>query len=156
MTGAIASLHVRLLAAVACGVAVALLPGPPVAHGAARPLDIRATVRLVPGGGATLLQRGSFAGAPLGRGTLSLRTRIGEGDGATFSFVMAGAGGRLHGSGNVRLTFRGSTVIYRGHASIAAGSGAYRGMRASGLRVSGRGPLTGETFDVRLTGRVST
>jgi hypothetical protein len=144
----------RLLAAVLVSAAVlASASGPPPADGALAPFDVRATVRLLPGGGATLLQRGRFAGAPLGRGTVSLRTTLGAGRGATFRFEMVTARGSVRGTGDVAVGFRGSTVIYRGTASITQGTGALRRIRARGLRVAGSGPASGETFAVRLTGR---
>jgi hypothetical protein len=123
---------------------------------AVRPLDVRATVALSAGGGATMLQRGTFAGAPLGRGRVSLRTTIGRGRGATFRFELATPRGSVRGTGDVALIFRGSTVVYRGTARITAGTGAFAAVRGSGRRVDGRGALAGERFAVRLTGRVRT
>ncbi len=61
----------------------------------------------------------------------------------------------VEGRGNVALTFRGTTIIYRGRADIVAASGAYRTLRARGLAVTGSGPISGETFAVRITGRAS-
>jgi hypothetical protein len=144
----------RLLAAVlVSAAALASASAPPTADGALAPLDVRARVRLLPGGGATLLQRGTFAGAPLGRGTLSLRTTLGAGRGATFRFQMVTARGSVRGTGDVAVSFRGTMVTYRGTASITEGTGALRGVRARGLLVAGSGPVSGETFAVHLTGR---
>jgi hypothetical protein len=138
-----------LLAACALGAVVAR---PPAATAAGQRVDIAADLTLIPGGGAVLRQRGTFAGAPLGKGTLTLRTTVGGGDGATFSFEMFNARGKIHGSGNVALDFKGATISYHGTAKITQGSGAYKSVRASRLRVSGSGPLSGETFHVRLAG----
>ena len=52
------------------------------------------------------------------------------------------------------MTFKGSKILYKGTAKITSGSGAFRHMRAKGLRVSGSGSISGERFVVRLTGRV--
>jgi hypothetical protein len=145
----------RLAAAVLVTAALlASASGPPAADGALAPLDVRATVRLLPGGGATLLQRGTFSGTPLGRGTPSLRTTLGTGRGATFRFQMVTARGSVRGTGDVAVGFRGSSVTYRGTASITQGTGALRRVRGRALRVAGSGPASGETFAVRLTGRV--
>jgi hypothetical protein len=119
-----------------------------------RALDIRADVALSDGGGATMLQRGTFAGTPLGRGNVRLRTAIGRGRGATFRFEFANRRGTVRGTGDVALDFRGSTITYRGTARITAGTGAFGRMRAQDLRVYGRGTVGGERFAVRLTGRV--
>jgi hypothetical protein len=140
------------LAAVACLGAVGFAPPPAAAGG--RQLDVTASVRLVPGRGAALIQRGTFTGTPLGHGTIRLRTRLGQGDGARFSFVMRTKRGSLHGSGSVALDFRGSTVIYDGTADITHGDGALSGHSARGLRVSGRGPLDADAFKVTLAGRL--
>jgi hypothetical protein len=129
---------------------------PATAAAATRPLDITSKLRLLDDGGGTLNQRGEFNGAPLGRGTVTLKTDVGKGSGATFTFKMVNRHGQVFGSGDVRLTFRGSTVTYRGTAKITSGNGAFARYRASRLTVSGSGPLTGETFTVRLTGSVTT
>jgi hypothetical protein len=107
------------------------------------------------GGGATLRQQGSFSGAPLGAGSLSVSTDIGRGSGAVVRFSMANARGRVWGSGDVRVTFRGSTVIYDGSARITGGAGAFSRIRCRGLHVSGRGDLTGSRFAVHLAGPIT-
>ena len=129
---------------------------PEAAESAGRRLDITANVRQVAGGGATLRQHGSFAGSPLGKGTVTLRTTIGAGAGATFSFELVNARGSVHGAGNVALEFKDATIIYSGTAKITDGAGAFRNVRARDLHVSGSGPLSGETFKVRLTGTART
>jgi len=128
---------------------------PEPAGSATRQLDVSGTVRLLPGGGAVMHQRGTFSGSPLGSGNIALSTRIGTGAGATFTFDMTNGRGSVHGTGNVALGFPGTQITYKGSAKITAGSGAFRTMRASNLKVSGSGQLTGETFKVRLTGTVS-
>ena len=141
-----------LLAACALAAAVAAPAG---RAAGARPLDIRATVRLGADDGVTLRQSGTFAGAPLGRGSLRMSTRVGLGCGAVVSFVLANGRGSVRGRADVALTFRGASISYDGRASIASGTGAFRGLRASGLRVTGRGEVAGDTFAVRITGRVA-
>ena len=137
-----------------CLGAAASTPSP--ADAAEQAFDATASVRLVPGKGATLIQRGTFSGTPVGRGKIRLRTRLGQGDGATFSFVMRTRRGTLHGSGSVALDFRTETVVYNGSADITHGGGAFSGNRARGLRVSGNGPLHGDKgFILRLSGRLA-
>jgi hypothetical protein len=126
----------------------------PAAHGAPARVDVRATVRLLPGGGATMLQRGAFKGAPFGSGTASMRSTIGAGKGATFRFEFVTARGTVRGTGDVAVSFRGATVAYDGTASITQGTGALSSTRARRLRVGGSGPVTGETFTVRFTGQL--
>jgi hypothetical protein len=142
------------VAALAC-VAAAGLARPPAAPAVTSELDVAASVRLIPGRGATLAQRGTFTGAPLGRGSIRLSTRLGQGSGAVFSFVMSTRRGTLRGSGNIALSFSGSTVGYSGTASITQGTGAFARYRARGLRVSGREQSDADTFRFRMTGRVT-
>ena len=127
----------------------------PAAHSdAGRRLDVTATVRMVPGGGATLIQKGTFRGAPLGRGTVRVSTQVGKGRGSVVRFTMRNSGGSVTGSGDVAVTFKGSQILYSGTAKITSGSGRFSHMRAGGLHVSGHGEVSGEKFVVRLTGRV--
>ena len=105
--------------------------------------------------GATLRQSGPFSGAPLGPGTLNVTTKIGAGKGARVSFKMFNRRGQVWGTGDVKLTFRGSKVTYSGSARITGGSGAFSRMRGSGLRLTGGGDMTGSRFPIRLTGSVS-
>jgi hypothetical protein len=133
---------------------VPLLACVPAAHGAPTRVDVRATVHLLPGGGATMLQRGAFKGVPFGSGTASMRSTIGAGKGATFRFEFVTARGTVRGTGDVAVSFRGSTVAYDGTASITQGTGAFSAIRARRLHVGGSGPVTGETFTVRFTGQL--
>jgi hypothetical protein len=142
------------LAALGCA-AAAGLAGPPAAAAGTSELDVSAAVRLVPGRGATLAQRGTFAGSPIGRGRIRLSTRLGQGSGAVFSFVMNTRRGSLRGSGSIALSFSGSSVAYSGTASITGGTGAFARYRARGLRVSGRELSSADTFRFRMAGRVS-
>jgi hypothetical protein len=135
-------------------VALTLTAGAPRSDASAsRPVNIVARVALSPGGGASLLQRGRFSGAPLGSGAVAMRTSLGGRSGAAFRFEMRTARGSVRGSGRVALSFRGGTVVYRGTAGITSGTGAFARLRARGLRVAGRGALSGDTFAVRISGR---
>ena len=116
----------RLAAAAAvsaCVLGLASVQAQPAAAGT-QPLDLRVSVGLVPGSGATLQYRGTFSGAPLGRGKVNLRSRLGGGGDATVTYVMSTSRGTVRGSANVTLTYSGTTVTYHGTASITQGSGA--------------------------------
>jgi hypothetical protein len=133
-----------------------LAPSPPVAHvAAARPFNIRATVKMLTGqgGGGTLLQAGTFTGAPLGRGKVSVRTFVGQGRGSVVRFVLTTSRGVVRGTGDCAVSFRGTKILYKGTAKVTGGSGAYRGLHGGGLRVSGSGEISGD-FTVLLTGRL--
>ena len=117
--------------------------------------DISGQVNAPDNSGATLRQSGPFSGTPLGSGTLKVTTVIGEGKGARVSFRMFNRRGQVWGTGDVKLTFRGSRVSYDGTAKVTGGSGAFSRFRGSGLRLTGGGDLTGSRFPLRLTGHVS-
>ena len=122
---------------------------------AAQRLDISGQVNAPNNNGATLRQSGPFSGTPLGAGTLNVATAVGKGSGARVSFRMFNRRGQIWGTGDVKLTFRGSRVSYDGTARITGGSGAFRNIRGSDLRLTGGGDLTGSRFPLRLTGLVS-
>src|SRR3954447_7555609 len=124
------------------------------AHAAQR-LDYAGQVNAPSNSGATLRQSGPFAGAPFGSGTLNVTTAVGKGEGARVSFRMLNRRGQVWGTGDVKLTFRGSRVSYNGTARITGGSGAFSRIRGSGLRLTGGGDLTGSRFPLRLAGVVS-
>jgi hypothetical protein len=142
------------VAALLCLVAAAAA-WPASAPAATQSLDVRVSVRTLPGGGATLLQQGTFSGAPLGRGDVRVRTAVGQGRGSVVSFVLSNRRGTVRGTGDVAVTFKGTLILYAGNARITGGTGAYSGMHGDGLRVTGQGELSGEQFFVHLAGRVS-
>ena len=139
---------VAAVAAAGLGIAVAQ------AHAAQR-FDITGQVNAPDNSGATLRQSGPFNGTPLGAGTATVTTRVGQGSGASVSFKMVNRRGQIWGTGDVKLTFPGSKVSYNGTARITGGSGAFRNLRGSGLRLVGGGDLTGTRFPLRLTGVVT-
>jgi len=123
---------------------------------AAQRFDISGQVNAPSSTGATIRQSGPFNGTPLGAGTMTVTTTIGRGSaGARVNFKMVNRRGQIWGSGDVKLTFRGSKVSYNGTARITGGSGAFRNLRGSGLRLVGGGDLTGTRFPMRLTGLVT-
>jgi hypothetical protein len=138
----------------ACLLGLASARPQPAAAGMA-PLDLRVSVSLAPGSGSTLHYRGTFTGAPLGRGKVDLRTRLGGGGDAKVSYTLSNSRGSISGSANVTLTYSGSTVSYKGAASITRGTGSYRRVRSHTLRISGRAGLTAERVTLSLSGPLS-
>jgi hypothetical protein len=144
----IRTLSVAAVAAAGLGIAATQV------HAAQR-FDIRGQVSAPDNRGATLRQSGPFHGTPLGAGTVRVETAVGRGSGARVSFRMLNRRGQVWGAGDVRLEFRGSRVSYDGTARITGGSGAFRNVRGTGLRLTGGGDLTGSRFPLRLRGLVS-
>jgi hypothetical protein len=120
-----------------------------------QPLDLRVSVSLAPGSGATLKYRGTFTGAPLGSGKVSLLTKLGGGGDATVSYTMSNSRGSISGSARVTLSYKGSTVSYKGVASITKGTGSYKRVRSHTLHISGRAGLTAENVTLSLVGPIS-
>jgi hypothetical protein len=133
---------------------VPMLACVPAAHSTPPRVDVRATMHLLPGGGATTLQRGPFKGAPFGSGTASVRATVGANNGVTFRLEFVTKRGTVRGTGKATVTFQGTTIAYDGTASITQGTGAFSSTRARKLHVYGSGPVTGETFTVRFTGQL--
>jgi hypothetical protein len=142
------TLTVAALAATGLGLAAAQAQ-------AAQRLDVSGQVNAPNNSGATLRQSGPGSRPPRGSGTLNVTTAVGEGSGARVSFRMFNRRGQVWGTGDVKLTFRGSRVSYTGTARITGGSGAFSRIRGNGLRLTGGGDLTGSRFPLRLTGLVS-
>jgi hypothetical protein len=138
----------------ACLVGLASARPQPAAAGMP-PLDLRVSVTLAPGSGATLQYRGTFTGAPLGRGKVNLRTKLGGAGNATVTYTLSNSRGSLSGAANVTLSYRGSSVTYKGAASVTKGTGAYSRVRSRNLRIAGRAGLTAETVTLSLAGPVS-
>ena len=142
------TLTLAAVAAASLGIAVAQV------HAAQR-FDVSGEVNAPVNSGATLRQSGPFHGTPLGAGTATVTTTVGQGSGARVSFKMVNRRGQIWGTGDVKLTFRGAKVSYNGTGRITGGSGAFRNVRGSGLRLVGGGDLTGSRFPLRLTGLVA-
>jgi hypothetical protein len=143
-----------VLAGAGCAALFALTPA--TAPAAVRPFDIRADVKMLPGGGSTLVQVGRFSGKPLGRGKVRVRTYVGQGRGSVVRFRLSTSRGSVTGTGDCAVRFSGSLILYNGTAKVTGGTGAYRTMRGDNLRVTGRGELSGDRFVVRVSGRVRT
>ena len=140
-----------LLAALAC---LCALPASAAAR--SQSLNINGSARVVPGNGSALKQVGTFSGRPLGQGTLRLTTRLGQGQGAVFTFSMTTGRGSISGSGTITLKLGKKRVTYHGSANITSGTGAFRNYRARNLRVTGSGGLTAKSYPIHLSGSVTT
>ena len=126
-----------LVAAFSLGVCL-LGVGVTAAHARAQSLNLRVTAHLVPDSVSTLHYRGTFKGAPFGRGKVDVRAKMSGAGDADIKFTLSTGRGTMRGVGRATITFRGSTATIRGSVSITRGSGAYRRIRARTLRLSGR------------------
>jgi hypothetical protein len=139
-------------AATLIAVAALAVPGLTAAEAAGPAFKIHAKVKMVSGGGTVLRQKGSFSGAPLGRGTVDVSTRLGARKGTRVTFVLKNGRGSVRGAGYADVKFKGTNITYTGTARISGGTGDFAGLRRNGLRFSGTGDLAGETFVVDIAG----
>lgn len=136
-------------------VTAALLLGGAVltpAEASAPKFKIHADVKMLPGGGTILRQRGTFSGAPLGRGKVDVATRLGARQGTRVTFTLKNGRGSVRGAGYAQVKFQGTNITYTGKADITGGTGDFADVRRKGLRFSGRGDLAGERFAVDIGG----
>jgi hypothetical protein len=141
----------RLAAAVSLGVCL-LGVGETAAHARTLPLNLRVSARLVPDSNSTLHYRGTFTGAPFGRGTVDIRAQMSGTGNADIKFTLSNGRGTVRGVGRAAVTFRGSTATVRGTVSFIRGSGAYRRIRARTLRLFGSTAAADVLSTMRVTG----
>ncbi|HWT92317.1 MAG TPA: hypothetical protein VN238_04925 [Solirubrobacteraceae bacterium] len=141
------TIAVALTAITALG-AASLAP----AQAAAPTFKIHAEVKMLPGGGTILRQRGTFTGAPLGRGTVDVSTRLGARKGTRVTFTLKSSQGSVRGAGYAQVKFKGTVITYTGTADITGGSGDFADVRRKGLRFRGTGDLAGDRFAVDIGG----
>ena len=120
-----------------------------------QPLNLRVTVAIVPGSGATLSYRGTFSGSPFGRGTANVRSTITGAGNAQITFELSNARGSVSGAAKATMIYHKNTVDFRGTADITKGSGSYARMRARGLRISGTTTIGSKDTTLKLTGTVT-
>jgi hypothetical protein len=122
------------------------------AQAAGPAFKIHASVKMLPGGGTILKQRGTFSGAPLGRGTVDVATRLGARKGTRVTFTFTNRRGSVRGIGYAKVKFKGTVITYSGTAQVRGLSGDFAHLRRNGLRFTGTGDMAGETFAVDLAG----
>jgi hypothetical protein len=140
---------VTLLAATA-----ALVPVAWAAKPKARALSATAQlVRTAKPGPLATVQAGTIRGTPFGSGHMTLRSSLKQAT-VTSSFTLTTSAGRVTGRATARLTLDGDTAHYKGTASITGGSARYRRAKATNIRFTGIGPVSGKSTKITLTGRV--
>jgi hypothetical protein len=141
----------RLVAAVSLGVCL-LGVGETAANARVQPMNLRVSARLVPDSASTLHYRGTFTGAPFGRGKVDVRAKMSGAGDARIRFTLSNGRGTMRGEGRATVTFRRSTATVRGTVSMTRGSGAYRRIRARTLRLSGSTAAADKLSVMRVTG----
>jgi hypothetical protein len=141
----------RLAAAVSLGVCL-LGVGEAAAHARSQPLDLNVTARLVPDAVSILHYRGTFTGAPFGRGKVDVRAKMSGAGDADIRFTLSTSRGTMRGVGKATATYRGSIATVVGTVSLSRGTGAYRRFRAPSLRLSGSTSAADVLSKMRVTG----
>ncbi len=127
----------RLAAAVWLGVCL-LGVGETAARARTKSVNLKVSAHLVPAAAATLHYRGTFTGAPFGRGRVDVQAKMSGAGNADVRFTLSTSRGTVRGVGRAIVTFRSSTAIVEGTVSLNRGTGAYRRFRARTLHLSGR------------------
>ncbi|MFA4928520.1 MAG: hypothetical protein WC558_08385 [Patulibacter sp.] len=97
-------------------------------------------------------QKGTISGAPFGRGTLTLRSKLAGRKLLEFSIRLVTPHGTVTGNGTATLKASGSQADYSGQLKITGGTRRYASITRSNLRVSGVGDSAARTTTVRITG----
>ncbi len=141
----------RLAATVSLGVCL-LGVGEAAAGARNKAVNLNVTARLVPAAAATLHYRGTFTGAPFGRGRVDVQAKMSGAGDADITFSLTTSRGTMRGVGRAVVTYRGSTANVVGTVSLSRGTGAYRRFRARSLRLSGSTGAADLLSKMRLTG----
>jgi hypothetical protein len=141
----------RIAAAVSLGVCL-LGAIQTTADARTQPLNLNVTARLVPDSISTLHYRGTFTGAPFGRGKVDVQAKMSGAGDADIKFTLSTSRGTMRGVGKATVTFRRSTATVLGTVSITRGTGAYRQIRARTLRLSGSTAAADVLSTMRVTG----
>ncbi len=141
----------RLAAAVSLGVCL-LGVGETAARARTQSMNLNVTAHLVPAAAATLHYRGTFTGAPFGRGRVDVRAKMSGAGDADIKFSLTTSRGTMRGVGRAVVTYRGTTAFVVGTVSLSRGTGAYRRFRARTLRLSGSTGAADLLSKMRLTG----
>lgn len=99
------------------------------------------------------IQRGPIRGIPLGRGTMTLNSKL-TGGYVNSTFTVTTARGVVRGRSRARLTLDGDTASYKGTATLISGTRLYKGIKGIGITVSGEGPVSAKETTIRLRGKV--
>jgi len=141
----------RLAAAASLGVCL-LGVGETAARARTQRMNLNVTAHLVPAAAATLHYRGTFTGAPFGRGRVDVQAKMSGAGDADIKFTLSASRGTLRGVGRANVTYRGTTAVVVGTVSLSRGTGAYRGFRAPSLRLSGSTGAADLLSKMRLAG----
>ena len=116
-----------------------------------RSVAVSGTLRTVGSNGpGTVVDSGTVAGPPFGKGSLSLVGTFGASTvEATFRLVFPD--GSVVGTASLPFTISGNEIDLRGSGRFIGGTGAYRGITANGLAIHDHNTLDGQngTFTVK-------
>lgn len=141
----------RLAAAATLGICL-LGVGETAARARTQPVNLNVTARLVPDSVSTLHYRGTFTGAPFGRGKVDVRAKMSGAGDADIKFTLSTSRGTMRGTGRAVVTFRGPTASVVGTVSLDRGTRAYRRFRARTLHLSGSTAAADVLSTMRVTG----
>jgi hypothetical protein len=136
------------------GATPAVVPVAWAAKPKSRALSASGTLlRIAKPGPLATVQAGTIRGTPFGSGRMTLRSSLKQAT-VTSSFTLTTTAGRVTGRATARLTLDGDTAHYKGTATITGGSARFRRAKATNIRFTGIGPVSGKSTKITLAGRV--
>jgi hypothetical protein len=117
-----------------------------------RAVDIAGTTRTTGSNGPnTAIDRGTVTGTPFGAGSLSLLATF-SGSTMTATYRLLFKDGSIAGTATLPFTVSGNEIDFLGSGSFTGGTGAYRGITASGLEVHDHNTLDGQNGTITVRG----
>ncbi len=98
--------------------------------------------------------QGTISGKPFGSGTVDLLATLGANQTMTAEFTLANGRGSAFGTATTTYSISGSEITFTGTATIEGGTGRYRGITGTNLKVYDHNTLDGQNGTLTLTGKV--
>lgn len=98
--------------------------------------------------------QGTITGKPFGSGTVDLLATLGPNQTMTAEFTIANRRGSAFGTATTTYAVSGSEITFTGTASLDGGTGRYRGITGTNLKVYDHNTLDGQNGTLTLTGKV--
>jgi hypothetical protein len=118
-----------------------------------RPVSIHIATKTVNNKGVVIEDQGTLTGAPFGTGKATLvYTLDPKTSSAATKFVFTSDIGLIRGVCSSKMVVSGNSISFNGTASFTSGTGAFRGIKATGLKFSEGNTLNGQNGAGSFTG----
>ena len=118
-----------------------------------RPIQLSAKTKTQNKDGNAFLDVGTITGTPAGQGSIALTYNIKPAKRTGTARILINTSiGIIHGQASIKFTIGERNISYVGTAQFFSGTGAFREMKASGLRYADTNSLNGANGRVTITG----